>query len=112
MSDDLGADVANVERLLRAIVSVEDKTHILREYLFDQTPEEYWPQLSISFGVVSESRATPFTDSLSAALAELERAATSDRDLRRLLVDLAAVVLKPIRPATEVPITRGSKVAR
>lgn len=101
MSDELGAAVENVERLLRALPKREDRLHCLREYLFDHTPEEYRAELVVHFGAVAEAR--PQRDALRDALDALEDAATSDKDLRRLITDLARVVIRPERATSSEP---------
>jgi hypothetical protein len=95
MSDELGASVENVAMLLRAVPDASDRLHCLREYLFDETPDAYRDELIISFEQLDEKRPRLATDSLRGAIHALELAATTDRDLRRLIVDLAAVLARP-----------------
>ncbi len=94
MSDEISAGPEHVEKLLLALSFDADRNHCLREYIFDQTPRDYWEKLIVHFGVVHESKPRAPTDNLSAALRDLEESATSDPDLRRLLTDLAKVVGK------------------
>jgi hypothetical protein len=84
-----------VGKLISALTNESDRRHCIREYLYDATPSDYSSDLIISFGHVEEPAATRTADSLRQALDLLEQAATSDRDLRRLVIDLAAVVARP-----------------
>jgi hypothetical protein len=95
MADEFAASPDSVEGLLRALTDQADRLHCLREFLFDQTPTEFWPTLVIHFSELNEPRARPPIDSLHDALQELERTATGDRELRQLLVDLAKIMARP-----------------
>jgi hypothetical protein len=97
MSDDRPAGPEHVERLLRALPNESDRLHCLREYIFDQVPPDYAPNLSVNFGTVEEVGATYHADELTQAIDLLRAAAVNDIDLRRLLTDLSAVVVRPGR---------------
>ncbi len=97
MSDEISASPEHVEKLLLALPDDSDRHHCLREYLFDQTPVDYREQLVVHFGMIMEEKTRGPIDNLSTALQDLEIGATTNVDLRHLLIDLAKIVGGPKR---------------
>lgn len=93
MKGEMDNSVEYVERLIQALPKEADRQHCLREWLFDQTPQKYWDQLTVHFGpAVHEAAPRPLNDSLTEALNTLEEASTDDVDLAQLVRKLAKVV--------------------
>lgn len=86
-SGDSLPDPANIAKLLLAL-EPGDRTHCLRQYLLEHTPEEYHGRMILTFGDVLESNAERL-DNLSAALRFLEREATENKHVERVLTELA-----------------------
>lgn len=87
VSGDSLPDPANLSKLLLAI-DPGDRAHCLRQYLLEHTPDDFHGRLILTFGEAEEAPIPP-PDELSKALCFLEKEATQDKHLERVLIELA-----------------------
>lgn len=80
-------DPENIGKLLLAL-EPGDRTHCLRQYLLEHTPEDYHGRMILTFGDVQESPPAA-TDELSIALKILDQEATNNPHLEAVIVELA-----------------------
>lgn len=85
-----------LERLLQAFPDPAEKFDLVRAYLLDQVPNSEFQSVSIEpkEGMLQEA-AEPYQTvdkELSAAMVRLEQAAARDKDIRKVLVDLAKII--------------------
>jgi len=111
MADEIQASSEHVESLLLVLTNQSDRLHCLREYLFDQTPEDYRESLVVSFGSIQEEKPRHRADPLYDALTQLEITATSDADLRTLITSLARATSKVGRKSFAANSPQSDRVA-
>lgn len=90
LSDERDATREHVADLIRALPDHSDRQHCVLEFLADQCPPEYRGSLVVHFGAVQESK-TGRGDSFAANLATLEREATDNPELRKLVANLVKI---------------------
>lgn len=91
LSDERPAQPEHVAALIVALPDQSDREHCVLEFLTDQCPPALRERLRLSFGVAREAPGKR-EDSLSRHLGELERAATDNPDLRKLLGNLTSLL--------------------
>lgn len=83
-------EIDRVGKLLEAFPSLEDRRHLLVQYLLDHAPSQYRESLIISFG--SGKSNEPPKDELSRSLDTLKKKALESSSLRNMIIALGQVI--------------------
>lgn len=83
-------EIERLGRILDAFPSIEDRRHLLVQYLLDHSPTQYRDCLVISFGAGKSNE--PPKDELSRSLDTLKRRAMESPSLRNMLIALGQVI--------------------